>query len=50
MKLSMNNCRHPRVQHPSERARAGYAFSSNRTLAHLISTSGSSKASSLLKR
>nr|GFB99416.1 hypothetical protein [Tanacetum cinerariifolium] len=63
MKPSMNNCRHPRVQHPSEHARAGYASSvylhhryaastssSNRTLAHLISTSRSSKASSLPKQ
>nr|GFA13683.1 hypothetical protein [Tanacetum cinerariifolium] len=27
MKLSMNNCHHPRVQHPFECARAGYASS-----------------------
>nr|GFC65153.1 hypothetical protein [Tanacetum cinerariifolium] len=27
MKIYMNNCHHPRVQHPSERARAGYVSS-----------------------
>nr|GEZ86247.1 hypothetical protein [Tanacetum cinerariifolium] len=27
MKLSMNNCHHPRVQHPFERAHAGYVSS-----------------------
>nr|GEW21718.1 hypothetical protein [Tanacetum cinerariifolium] len=63
----MNNCHHPWVRHPSERARAGYVSSvclyhqstvavrpnlpsSSRTLAHLISTNGSSETSSLLKR
>nr|GFD44462.1 hypothetical protein [Tanacetum cinerariifolium] len=57
----MNNYHHPRVQHPSERARAGYAslvclrhryavFASNRTLAYLISTSRISETSYLPKR